>query len=171
MALKDQSMTCLLAGCCVGKEDLRVDVLGNFDELNAALGLAAAWCTYTNNEIKSLQNDLHTLCAEIAAAGTPSPLITVVHLQHLMDILHAYPEVERQHTFFIPGGTKGAAFLDMARTIARRAERSLVGLSREFPVREDLLAYANKLSLVIYRLGRVENKRAGIVEEAPVYAN
>ena len=76
-------------------------------------------------------------------------------------------------TFLVPGGTELSARLDIARAVARRAERRLVTLheSGERTVSESSRAYANRLSSLLYALTRLTNHRAGIVENPPQYRN
>lgn len=74
-------------------------------------------------------------------------------------------------TFFISGGTELSALFDIARTIARRAERRLVEVSKESKVKTgaDSHAYLNRLSSLLYALARLINHRSGINEESPKY--
>ena len=74
-------------------------------------------------------------------------------------------------TFFISGGTELAALFDVARTLARRAERRVVAVKEESKARigADTLAYLNRLSSLLYALARLSNHLAGISEEPPTY--
>ena len=74
-------------------------------------------------------------------------------------------------TFFISGGTELAVLFDTARTISRRAERRVVGVTEEgkTPINQFTLAYLNRLSSLLYALARLANYKAGIKEEGPDY--
>jgi cob(I)alamin adenosyltransferase len=70
-------------------------------------------------------------------------------------------ELPELRAFVLPGGTKGAAALHMARTVCRRAERAVVALAEAEGVRDEVLAYLNRLSDLLFTLARFENHRAG----------
>ena len=70
-------------------------------------------------------------------------------------------ELPELRAFVLPGGTPGAASLHLARTVCRRAERSAVDLAGASAVREEVLAYLNRLSDLLFTLARLENHRAG----------
>lgn len=74
-------------------------------------------------------------------------------------------------SFLVSGGTELSSLLDFARTVARRAERRVVEVKEEGVVKvsEELLAYMNRLSSVLYALARLANAQAGIEEEKPEY--
>ena len=168
----DNGTTSIIGRCNIDKDDARIEVLGSYDELNSALGMAAAFSESedTIRVLKSLQDDMHTICAEIAAAVDNMPKITGSHVERIEQIIEdAEKYLEPQRTFILPGGSKEAALLQLARTIARRAERQLVKLSKTEEINPYLLKYANRLSSLFHVMARVENKRQNVAEEKPVY--
>jgi len=73
-------------------------------------------------------------------------------------------ELEPLQRFVLPGGTPAAAAFHVARTVCRRAERSIVALGRDEPVDEEGLRYVNRLSDLLFTLARLENRRAGVAD-------
>ncbi|MBN2454866.1 cob(I)yrinic acid a,c-diamide adenosyltransferase [Candidatus Woesearchaeota archaeon] len=158
----DNRKTCLCDGATAGKSLLVIEVLGSFDELNSLLGLVRAFdeAGETKNYVKEVQNDIFTVCAEIASDGDKShPSIKKEHIERIESLLG---EVESKITipkcFVIPGGTKLSSLLDYSRSIARRAERNLVRLSEERKVSRNLLKYSNRISGLLYALARLANR-------------
>lgn len=168
----DNGTTSIIGRCCIEKDDVRIEALGSFDELNAIVGVAA---TFTTSEdtirlLKLVQDDLHTICAETAAAIDNMPKITERHVEAVeMVIDDAEKFLEPQKSFILPGGSKEAALLQLARTVARRAERQLVKLAKTEEVNPFLLKYMNRLSSLFHVMARVENKRQNVAEEKPTY--
>ncbi|MBI4439212.1 cob(I)yrinic acid a,c-diamide adenosyltransferase [Candidatus Woesearchaeota archaeon] len=166
----DQGKTCILGKGRIGKDELEIEALGSFDELNSALGVTEAFCTEnaTKQTLTNLQNDLHTLCAEIS--GGSQPKITARHITALEEaIKRVEAQIGEQRSFLLPGGTKQAALMHLTRAIARRAERNLVKLSRKTRFRKEPLIYANRLSTLLYVLARLQNKESGEKEKSPNY--
>ena len=120
--------------------------------------------------LKSVQDDLHTACAELAAAVENMPHITEKHIRRVeCRIAEAEKYIEPQRSFVLPGGNKVAALLHLARTVARRTERQLVRLANDAEVNPLLLKYSNRLSSLFHVLARVENKLNNVAEENPKY--
>jgi cob(I)alamin adenosyltransferase len=169
----DSGNTCVI-GTRVDKGHDRLEAIGTFDELNAALGTAVAFtdAQEIKSAIEQVQNDLFTLCSELATISVeiPTPKITASHvyeMEHLIDRLES--QLPAQDKFIIPGGTKAASLLQLARTVTRRAERSLVRLNQKDSISPELLKYANRLSSLLYMLARLENRNNNINEKNPVY--
>lgn len=183
----DQGTTSLLGGQRVRKDELQVDACGTLDELNASLGLASALANSQGVEahgpgtaraklIRRIQAELFLLGAELASApeererlvsaGTLRLLgqAEVADLEKEIDALEA--EVPPLRHFLLPGGNAEAAALHLARTIARRAERVIVGLSARQPgsVRPEVLQYVNRLSDLLFVLARAANREADTPE-------
>jgi cob(I)alamin adenosyltransferase len=165
----DLGETGLFGGPRVGKDMARVEVVGTLDELNAALGLVRAESLPEDLDalLARLQNELFEIGAELA---TPDPAaqgtrtIGSLHVQALeSEIDHFEQEIAPLTAFILPAGTRAAAGLHLARSIARRAERRLVSLVRhsQEPISLVLLAYLNRLSDLLFVLARVANARAG----------
>ncbi len=165
----DTGQTGLFGGGRVAKDDARVAAYGEVDELNAALGVARAaglggldaWC-------QDLQDQLFTLGAALA---TPRGTRAEAHIPRIreewisametrIDTLQG--ELPAQTHFILPGGTPGSAALHLARTVCRRAERSVVPLFRDGQVDEIALRFLNRLSDFLFVLARAANHRAGV---------
>ena len=168
----DLGETALFAGPRVGKDMPRIEVCGAIDELNAALGLARADSLDpdTDRILDRVQHELFAIGAELA---TPDPVARGVqwigreHVQSLeADIDRRDASLPPLTEFILPGGTRGAALLHLARAVCRRAERRLVSLIRhcDEPISLPLLAYLNRLSDLLFVLARAENARAGIAD-------
>ena len=158
-----------------------IEALGTLDELNAILG----WCKLEaagNNFVLSgnsdmslgdvlsnLQQDLFILQAQLAGADKQMTAERVAWLEEV--IARAEKELPEITSFIVSGGTRVSALLDVARTIARRAERRLVETREEgkATVEEAMLTYTNRLSSTLYALARFVNAKAGIEEEKPHY--
>ncbi len=153
------------------------ECLGMLDELNTLVG----WCKVACSDdfivqerrvriiLHDVQDHLFTLQAEVAGAPKSIPLSSVEMLGVLINRIEG--EMPPIKTFLVPGGTELSARLDIARTIARSAERRLVTLheSGERVIGEASRAYANRLSSLLYALTRLVNHRAGISENPPAY--
>ena len=165
----------------VSKHSSVIEALGALDEMNSFLGLAKTHADKhggvadSKNErsfasvIHGVQNDLFTVQAELAGAEKYVGEERVEHMNALINrIDKELPEIT---TFFIPGGTTLAAWLDVARTQARRAERRVIAAVDEGAAEfdENTLAYLNRLSSLLYALARLANHRAGYEEEPPHY--
>ena len=168
----DDGSTGLFGGPRVGKDDLRVEAYGEVDELNSALGVAR--CDLSDERVKDLeafvgglQSELFTLGAELA---TPDPEnapkgvprirpADVARLEQEIDRLTA--ELPQMRFFILPAGSRGAASLHLCRTICRRAERTMVQLSRHSHVSVEALAWVNRLSDLLFTMARAANLRVG----------
>lgn len=168
----DRGTTSIIGQCGINKDDARIEALGGIDELNATVGVVMAFSdsSGTANALKLIQDDLHTACAELAAATQNTPRITEHHVKRVESLIaEAEKHIEPQRSFVLPGGSREAALLHLARTVARRAERQIVRLSGEAEVSPLLLKYANRLSSLFHVLARVENKLGNVAEENPKY--
>lgn len=154
----DEGLTGLYTGERVPKDSLRVDVYGTVDELDSALGMARAFTQHkeVREAILELQQLLSRLMADIASIGQ-APRITGHDIQRLEDMIDSFDEaLPPISTFIIPGDTPGAACLDLARTVARRAERQLWRLSRNEEIAGQGLVFLNRLSDLCFVMSRVE---------------
>ncbi len=174
----DDGTTGLFGGGRVTKDALRVEAYGTIDETNAALGWAAA--VYRESgmpetharvaELETIQCDLFRLGAELAAPsksgnavpGRPVDDADIARLEGWIDAREA--EVEPLRQFILPGGSPSAAALHSARTVARRAERRIVALSRAESVRGEVVRYVNRLSDLLFVMARAANARAGVTD-------
>ena len=174
------------------KNEIVAEALGTMDELNSFLGLCK---THAKREglsvgnsavyeiVDTAQQNLFIIQAQIAGANKSMTNKKVSEMETVID------EIEKKlspiNSFFVSGGTELATFFDIARTIARRAERRLVAfyLERDGAVSaygknsddkaddvlNPVLVYANRLSSLLYVLARFANNNAGVSEETPAY--
>jgi len=169
----DDGTTGLLGGGRAPKDDARIEAYGTVDEASSAIGLARALTADERvREIaERLQRDLYRLGAELAT-NPASPgrfgrtsAADVAELDALLGELEA--EVTMPEGFILPGETPASGALDLARTIVRRAERRCVTLLREGGLdNEEARRYLNRLSLVLFVLGRYEEAHAGVQAKA-----
>ncbi len=168
----DNGTTCLLGKTDIEKDDARIEALGSYDELNSVLGVVEAFSGSedTIKLLKSVQDDLHTVCAELGTTVENMPRITEKHVERIEQIIAESEKfVEPQKSFILPGGSKEAALLHLARAVSRRAERQLVRLAKTADANPLLLRYANRLSSLLHIMARVENRRRSVQEEKPSY--
>lgn len=155
----DEGKTSLLSKERVFKDNIRVHAYGTVDEVNAAMGLAKSlinkqWAVAI---IQTIQQELISLNADLAtrAGDVGSYRITPSHVQGLETIIDTLEEQRIPQRYFVtPGETSASAALDLARTIARRAERSVVTLRHTEPVPEPVALYLNRLSDLLFVLAR-----------------
>lgn len=160
----DDGDTGLWSGERVGKDDLRVEAYGTIDELSSALGVARHVCMEDEvlYAIEEMQRVLFRVAGELASAGIPFD--RPINAGDEAKIAAKTSSLEERiplRGFVIPGMTAGSAALDMARTIARRAERRVVALARKEEVSIDLRKFLNRLSDYIFMLARAEEAAAG----------
>lgn len=164
----DAGQTSLVDGSRVSKADLRVASYGDVDELNSLLGLARVGLADAQFDqlIGRIQNELFVLGADLASpAGVPVPRVSedlVVALEHDIDAL--MDELEPLREFILPGGNLLASYLHLARTVARRAERTVVDLAAREEITDAAVRYLNRLSDLLFVMARVANKRGGTPE-------
>jgi cob(I)alamin adenosyltransferase len=166
----DRGETDLFAGGRVRKDHPRVEAYGAVDELNSALGLAAAHSAEADVEAlcREVQARLFDLGAYLAAPDEkrreksgiePPPEADIEALERAIDGFDG--ELEPLRRFVLPGGTAAAAAFHVARTVCRRAERAAVALDAQETLAPAALGYLNRLSDLLFVLARVENRRAG----------
>jgi len=170
----DRGETGLYGGERVKKSDARVDAYGNVDETNAALGVAraAGVSPLLDARLAQIQSQLFVLGAELATPASHRerlrmPLIEALDAEELeaeIDRLEA--DLPPLTSFVLPAGSPGASALHHARTVCRRAERSVVGVADAAGVREALIIYLNRLSDLLFVMARHENQRSGVADVA-----
>lgn len=163
----DEGETGLFGGGRVPKDDPRVRAYGDVDELNAALGMAAAQAPdgFEAALLQTIQRDLFNIGAELA---TPDPAklrsipIGAAGVGALEEAIDNYEEqLPPLKNFILPGGTPKACAFHVARTVCRRAERAVVLLSRDQQVNPLIIHYLNRLSDLLFVLARAVNAKAG----------
>ena len=166
----DDGDTGLFGGPRVRKDAARIEAYGTVDELNAVLGCAR--CEPLPAEIDSLlacvQRELFDLGAELATPDPSKLSLQVLNLPQIAALESAIDEHEARlaplKQFILPGGTKGASWLHLARTVCRRAERRLVSLSAAESISPQLVVYLNRLSDLLFVLARSVNRSAGLAD-------
>lgn len=164
----DQGQTGLLGEARVPKDHVRVTAYGEVDETNAAIGLVLAHSKSAglNALLHQVQADLFALGAELADVRRvrkqqAKAAVTGAMVTRLESEIDGRERVlPPLRAFVLPGGTPAAAFLHFARTICRRAERSVVALARQSKVEPLTIVYLNRLSDLLFVLARHENHRS-----------
>lgn len=167
----DSGETGLFGGERVPKDHPRVAAYGDVDELNASIGLARALdpTDFEDALLQAIQRDLFAIGA-VLATPDPARLIKALGGEGLGDPAVAQLEaaIDRHEaalpplkSFILPGGAPKGAALHMARTVCRRAERSVVGLGRATAVSPVIGRYLNRLSDLLFVLARAANRDAG----------
>jgi len=153
-------------GTRVPKDHARVAAYGEVDELNAVLGLVVANCPACPEAafLQSIQNDLFDVGADLCVPPFEgeqpgkSLRVTAAQAERLEKAIDSANEkLEPLRSFILPGGTPAAAWLHLARTVCRRAERAVVTLMHTETVNAQVLIYLNRLSDFLFVLARVAN--------------
>ena len=184
----DDGTTGLVGGQRIKKNALRIEAYGTVDELSSVIGLARTaltdvlrtrpvqdigrahdtareldeWLAWTQDALFNLGSDLATLPKD---RWEGMPLVSAgdaTALERAID--RAQQDLEPLANFILPGGSYPGAFLHQARTVCRRAERSIIRLQRTDEVPQVVIVYLNRLSDLLFVLARVANKRAGAGE-------
>ncbi len=160
----DGGDTALGNGERVLKDSLRVSAYGNVDELNASIGVVTLYAT-TNlkGKLRNIQNDLFDLgadlCVPVSEKNNNRLRLSMGQIEILeAEIDEMNNELKPLNSFILPGGCKSATFLHLARTICRRAERSVVSLRSKEDINDNTLVYLNRLSDWLFVASRVENQ-------------
>jgi cob(I)alamin adenosyltransferase len=169
----DLGETSLLGGARVPKDHLRVVSYGDVDETNAALGAVRVVAERPLERLLfAIQKDLFAIGAQLAdpthrvASKRTKAAVTAARVRRLERAIDAREaKLAPLGSFVLPGGTPAAALLHQARTVCRRAERSVVGLAREADVDPRIIVYLNRLSDLLFVLARFENHRAAVTED------
>ncbi len=177
----DDGRSCLFgSGVRVPKQDPIFELLGTLDELNAWLGLCRAEAKIPGQSeeqteriaepLEQAQHVLFTLQAQVAGAAKH------VSLEHIETQEKTIEQLGKTlplpNSFYLPGGCRLSAQLDIARTVARHAERLLWNIAdtRIIPGLAPAAAYLNRLSSLLYVLVRYANQSHGIIETPPQYS-
>lgn len=158
----DRGETGLGDGSRVRKSSVRVRALGDIDELNSAIGLVAADEVPADvaEALAEIQHDLFDLGGEISIPG--HAMLADAHIERLEARIQAWnEELPPLKEFILPGGSRAAAAAHLARTVCRRAERSVVELGEKEKVGDAALRYLNRLSDLLFIAGRRLNRAAG----------
>ena len=158
----DAGSTGLGDGSRTTKDSLRIDTIGEVDELNSSLGLLL--CVELPAKVRAslldIQHDLFDLGGELCLPGmSVMKDAQVARLEELVEDFNA--DLPMLKEFILPGGTRPAAIAHVCRTVCRRAERSMVRLNNAEALSEPARRYVNRLSDLLFVLGRVLNRAGG----------
>jgi len=158
----DSGETGLGDGSRVRKDSPRVAALGDIDELNSAIGvlLAEDIPEKIRAVLEDAQHDLFDLGGDVSIPGRAT--LTEGQVRRLESSLEEFnASLPPLKEFILPGGTRAAGLAHLARTICRRTERALVALARTEKVAGEERVYLNRLSDLLFVLGRVLNREGG----------
>jgi len=162
----------------ISKTSNITEALGTLDELNSVIGVCRAKYDKKNMEILGrrasdilfdVQQHLFTIQAELAGADKH---IDQEKVDWLGDTTDAIEEtLEPITSFLLPGASELSSFVDFARTVSRRAERSVIRAADEttIEIHAETLAYCNRLSSLLYAMVRTTNDQLEASESAPTY--
>lgn len=159
----DQGETGLGDGSRCDKDDIRIQCIGETDELNSWVGLLRAALAEDDGQqalLSQIQHDLFDVGGELAMPGYQA--LSQAMIQGLEQALESLNDtLPPMKDFILPGGSEAAARCHMARTSARRCERSVVTLMRRDEINPLILQYLNRLSDLLFVLARVLARRDG----------
>lgn len=149
----------------VDKDSVKVEAIGAIDELNSFLGVIK---TSTENKfivenVERIQRDLLTIGSKTAGSGLPFPKTKTSYLEKIIDEVES--KLPRLTNFVVPGGSQVSGLLQYSRSLARRAERRMVSLSKFEKISPSVLMYLNRLSDFLFMLARKANYDLGIGDE------
>lgn len=158
----DAGSTGLGDGSRTTKDSLRIDAIGEIDELNSGLGVLL--CEELPDKVQAalldIQHDLFDLGGELCLPGMN--IIQDAQVSRLETLADEFNrELPMLKEFILPGGTRAAALTHLSRTVCRRAERSMVRLHASEALSEAARRYINRLSDLLFILGRVLNRAGG----------
>jgi cob(I)alamin adenosyltransferase len=159
----DDGTTGLGDGSRVPKDSLRVDAYGTVDELNSTIGMVLA-CEGVDDAVREtltqVQHELFDLGGELCIPGMA--MIEDADITRLETSLDGFNEpLPPLKDFILPGGGMAASCCHLARTVCRRAERQVIALGREEEIRPQAQRYLNRLSDLLFVLGRVLARAGG----------
>lgn len=163
----DDGDTGLFGGPRVRKNHPRIEAYGSVDELNSVLGLLRCepMTVDLDRLLERVQHELFDLGAELASPDPDKLGTRIIDATHIAALELAIDAAEAAlpplRQFILPGGTRTAALLHVARTVCRRAERACVGLAEVTTVHDRPLIYLNRLSDLLFVLARRVNLQAG----------
>lgn len=154
----DQGDTSILGPHRYSKADVRICAIGEIDELNAALGLVYASLPNNRESIQKIQSDLFVIGAQLAVEQKGKYKIPEIQMQDVEWIETIIDDMEGTLApmthFILPSGDLCSAYIHMGRAICRRAERTVVTLSKTASLDPTLLTYLNRLSDFLFVLSR-----------------
>lgn len=166
----DQGETGLFGGKRIPKDDLRIEAYGTVDEFNAIIGMLSD--AIRNQDLilllRDIQHDLFVIGSHLAAEPGKSltlpalPLDRITVMEEKMDLWDT--DLTPLKNFILPGGHPAVSLTHFARSVCRRAERRVIGLSRREAVDPFIVVYLNRLSDLLFMLGRKLAHDLGVEE-------
>ncbi|MEI8385280.1 MAG: cob(I)yrinic acid a,c-diamide adenosyltransferase [Nitrosomonadaceae bacterium] len=159
----DDGTTGLGDGTRASKDSARIEAMGCVDELNSCLGLLLVEhvAESVRSQLENIQHDLFDLGGDLSIPGRISmSKEQIIRLEHQLDQYNASLPALKE--FILPGGSKAAALCHLARTVCRRAERSLVKLVQTEEVASLNIQYLNRLSDFLFVLSRTLNRQKDV---------
>lgn len=170
----DTGTTGLFGGSRVPKDDIRVECIGTFDEVNSTIGLLRVNLGETHEwqgKLHRIQKDLMDMMSHLARPSdakkvnnNPMPEEGAAFCESWIDELEAAMTSPSDY-FLLPGGNEVSALCHVVRTQMRRGERRLVSLMKKDTVHAAIPSYINRLSDLFFTLSRAEMDKAGVAEE------
>jgi cob(I)alamin adenosyltransferase len=163
----DKGTTKLLGGSAVPKDNPHVEAYGNVDELSTTLGIVMAFseAKEMTGSLARIQRDLFVIGAELASKGGKGKKVSPARISEIES------EIDKLETtlpplknFILSGGSKTASLLHHARTVCRRAERSVVALSHKEKVSPETLTYLNRVGDLLFVQARFVNYKKKVPE-------
>ena len=158
----------------ISKDTKLADLLGDIDELNSMIGVSIANTSdeHVSNIMRTLQDRLFIAGSDVASSESHRSAKRIKEsdvkwVEEQVDEIGAkLPELKK---FVLPGGSVSSAYLHLARSVARRAERTAVSLSKKQKLNEQLLAFLNRASSLLFVCALYMNKKEGVEETNPTY--
>lgn len=172
----DSGYTGLIGKIGIKKNHRVIQAIGNLDELNSVIGVATTFLSKKDNDLlsilKEVQNDLFIMGAELSYyKHGNSQLKRKIEAKDVAKLEKQINEIDSKtpelKNFVIPSGTNAATFLHLARSVSRRAERSLVDSDEERHVNPEAIRYLNRLSSLFFASALYVNHKEGVKETNP----
>lgn len=166
----DEGLTSLFSGKRVPKDDDLIEAYGTVDELNSILGLVLTEniSASMRARVTMLQHELFELGSDLATPWDDAAFSSKIKRMHATSSERLESEMDEAEEklgkltqFILPGGTKVAAYLHLARTVCRRAERKITSLFIENKVNPEAFIYLNRLSDWCFMMARLTNLESG----------
>jgi len=161
----DGGTTGMADGIRVSKDSLRMQAIGEVDELNSTIGVVINKCAQADvkENLITIQHDLFNVGGQLAMPDYQ--MINQSRIEWLENTLDTMNEsLDPLKEFILPGGSESASFCHVARATCRRAERAMVSLSVHEETRAELSMYINRLSDWLFVASRFLNKAEGVAE-------
>ncbi len=171
----DDGSSSIMSASRMPKDDPIIEAIGEIDELNSSIGVAAFYIREDEirKELENVQDDLFSAGASLAyvlnhgASRVEFGESKVQKLESLIDEMgESLPELKK---FVLPGGSRASRYLHLSRSIARRAERSVVHASATYKIEDSVRIYLNRLSSFLFVCALYINSEEGVTESNPRY--